>query len=123
MTFVLLYLKFVHICTNLRNLNWTFLNGTPGNRLVSHLVVDKLPSSFLRELKIDTREEYPSVNILFERYHSVLKTSEKFQKRNVSYSSASASSKSVKDSKPSSPRTDKKYSSFTAASSKKREHK
>ena len=98
--------------------------GTPGNKLVSHLVVDKLPSSFLRELKIDTREEYPSVNILFERYHHVLKTLEKFQKRNVSHSSASASSKSVKDSKPSSsPRTDKKYSSFTAASSKKREHK
>lgn len=40
---------------------------TPGCKLVSHLVVDKLPSSFLRELKIDTKEEYPSINIIFDR--------------------------------------------------------
>src|ERR1700755_3639104 len=98
MTFELLFLKFCAYLHELKEFELDFLEfGTPGNKLVSHLVIDKLPSSFLRELKIDTREEYPSVNILFERYHHVLKTLEKFQKRNVSHSSASASSKSVKD--------------------------
>lgn len=94
---------------------------TPGCKLVSHLVVDKLPSSFLRELKIDTKEEYPSINIIFDRYHHILKSLEKFQMRNISCSSTSFSRKNEK--RNSSPRKEKKLSSFNASTkrSEKRE--
>lgn len=86
---------------------------TPGCKLVSHLVVDKLPASFLRELKLDTKEEYPSINIIFERYHHILKSLEKFQKRNVVSSSSSLKPKGNRNN---SPPKERKSSSFNASS-------
>ncbi|KAL7630189.1 UNVERIFIED_CONTAM: hypothetical protein RMT77_019672 [Armadillidium vulgare] len=62
--------------------------GSAGCKLLSHIVVDKLPSSFLRELKIETKVEYPSINIILDNYHMILKSMERIRGKNPSHASA-----------------------------------
>jgi len=80
-----------------------------GSRLLSHIVVDKLPPNFLRELKIVTQVEYPSINIIFDHYHTIIKSMERIKGKFTSSSSRkSSSSSSVK--KTSSYHSSNKYS-------------
>ena len=51
--------------------------SSAGCKLMSHIIVDKLPSNFLRELKLLTQEEYPSLNLVLDNYGRVLKSLEK----------------------------------------------
>ena len=55
--------------------------GSAGCKLISHIVADKLPSNFLRELKLDTKDEYPSINVIIDKYHVILKSLEKIRGR------------------------------------------
>src|ERR1700755_263464 len=70
--------------------------GSAGCKLLSHIVVDKLPSSFLRELKIETKVEYPSINIILDNYHMILKSMERIRGKNPSQTFASKKSSNGK---------------------------
>ncbi|KAL7646016.1 UNVERIFIED_CONTAM: hypothetical protein RMT77_002917 [Armadillidium vulgare] len=59
--------------------------NTPGCKFLSHVIVDKLPSIFLRELKLITQEEYPSINIIFKHSNYILKSLEKTREKNSFY--------------------------------------
>lgn len=50
-----------------------------GCKLLSHILVSKLPNNFLREFKIRHHEEYPSANIIFGHYHTILKSMERMK--------------------------------------------
>lgn len=63
--------------------------GSAGNRFLSHIVCDKLPSSFLRELKIVSGQEYPTLDEIFELYATVLKTMERFRRKEPASQSSS----------------------------------
>ncbi|KAL7640485.1 UNVERIFIED_CONTAM: hypothetical protein RMT77_008760 [Armadillidium vulgare] len=56
--------------------------SSAGCKLMSHIIVDKLPSNFLRELKLLTQEEYPSLNHILDNYGRVLKSTEKGRVKN-----------------------------------------
>src|ERR1044072_4672653 len=58
-----------------------------GCNFLSHIVVDKFPTSFLRELKIETKVEYPSINIILDNYHMILKSMERIRGKNPSQTS------------------------------------
>ncbi|KAL7646135.1 UNVERIFIED_CONTAM: hypothetical protein RMT77_003036 [Armadillidium vulgare] len=66
----------------LKEFGWNFLEeNTPGCKFLSHVIVDKLPSTFLRELKLITQEEYPSINIIFKHSNYILKSLEKNKRK------------------------------------------
>ncbi|KAL7633061.1 UNVERIFIED_CONTAM: hypothetical protein RMT77_016637 [Armadillidium vulgare] len=79
------------VCAHLHELKEFELDfmdeGSAGCKLLSHIVVNKLPSSFLRELKIETKVEYPSINIILDNYHMILKSMERIRGKNPSLAS------------------------------------
>ena len=44
---------------------------------MSHLITDKLPSYFLRELEILTKKLYPSINLILDNYLDILRSMER----------------------------------------------
>ena len=47
---------------------------TSGNKLISHIIFDKLPNIFKRELVHKVNSNYPSINQLFDNYQDIIKT-------------------------------------------------
>ena len=66
---------------------------TSGCVLMSHLIVDKLPSDFLRELEILTKAPFPSINLILDNYLDILRSMERRVK-------TGSGSKLCTDSKP-----------------------
>jgi len=56
-----------------------FDENSAGCKFLSHVVVDKLPLVFLRELRIESKEEYPSIVTILSKYQQILKTLEKMR--------------------------------------------
>src|SRR5215469_12563306 len=52
-----------------------------GNKLASHIILDKLPYLFLKELKFITSESYPDLNLIFEHYDEVLRVIEQSREK------------------------------------------
>lgn len=90
--------------------------GTAGNKLISHLVVDKLPPIFLRELKLKTQIEYPSINLILSDYMNILKSLERTGNRTAGGSKEKHKSAS---SQQKSSYKERRTSSFNTAASMK----
>src|ERR1700755_1958236 len=84
--------------------------SSAGCKLMSHIIVDKLPSNFLRELKLLTQEEYPSLNHILDNYGRVLKSIEKGRVKNQASPKKERYSERRKQSK-----NEKKSASFNAS--------
>src|SRR5678816_1960467 len=77
-----------------------FQEDSSGCKLISHIVVDKLPISFLRELKLSTKEQYPSINLIFKEHNQIIHNMERFRTpKSYTQSPSSGSSRSSFDSK------------------------
>ena len=58
----------------LKNQGFNFLEGdTPGNSLMSHIVFNKLPNNFKRELITRVKKNYPSLQDIFEHYLDIIR--------------------------------------------------
>src|SRR5215469_12721709 len=81
------------ILAELKEFGHDFLEGDHSAiKLASHLIMDKLPSSFRKELQSITQLEYPLLSTIFEKYHLVIKNMERFGQRQSSVNVSSAKS-------------------------------
>ena len=106
----------------LKEFGWNFLEeNTPGCKFLSHVIVDKLPSIFLRELKLITQEEYPSINIIFKHSNYILKSLEKTREKNSFYGKDKTTK--VSSSSPSKKKSSSYHNSSEVSSPKKSKSK
>ena len=66
----------------LKEFGYDFFEQSSGNKMASHILMQKLPDQFFVELRLVTGENYPSLSDIFDNYEGVLRTLEILHIRN-----------------------------------------